>query len=55
MTTEKQHTGAWTVREFVTNGRDTWLESRTYYGYNKTQSVANYRATIAQMGWRIAE
>ena len=54
MTAEKiAHSGAWRVCAVVTNGFDRWLESRTYYGYNKAQALANYRQTILGMGWRM--
>jgi len=54
MTAEKiAHSGAWRVSALVTNGHDKWLESRTYYGYNKAQALANYRQTVLGMGWRM--
>ena len=54
MTAEKiAHSGAWRVCAVVTNSSDRWLESRTYYGYNKAQALANYRQTILGMGWRM--
>jgi hypothetical protein len=54
MTAEKiAHNGAWRVCAVVTNGSDRWLESRTYYSYNKAQALANYRQTVLSMGWRM--
>jgi len=55
MTIEKiDHSGAWKVYALVTNGQDSWLETRTYYGSTKRHSLAQYRQTILSMGWRIS-
>jgi len=54
MTIERVNpSGAWKVYALVTNGHDSWLETRTYYGYNKRHSLAQYKQTILSMGWTL--
>lgn len=47
--------GAWQVSAMVTNGHDSWLETRTYYGISEREAQATYWNTIATMGWWAAE
>ena len=42
---------AWIVSAMVRSGGQTWLESRTYYGYTLAQAKRAYRQTMGENGW----
>jgi len=44
--------GAWQVSAPVTNGRDTWVEFRTYYGIDEKHAVASFYSVVWAMGWK---
>ena len=46
------NTGAWQIAETVTNGHDSWVEIRTFYGIDEKQAVATFYNTIWSMGWQ---
>lgn len=48
--------GAISVSSLVTNGYDTWLESRTYYGdTSPAEAQALFRSSVLSMGWRLGK
>jgi hypothetical protein len=49
------NTGAWQVSALVTNGHDSWLEIRTFYGIGSREAEARYCNTILSLGWWLAE
>jgi hypothetical protein len=47
--------GAWQVSAAVSNGHDTWIEFRTFYGIDEKESLARYYNTIWGLGWTVVE
>jgi hypothetical protein len=45
-------TGAWQISETVTNGHDTWVEIRTFYGIDEKHAIASFYNAIWSMGWQ---
>lgn len=51
MQISKTAKGAWQISESITNGKDIWVEIRTFYGVDEKQAIASYYNTIWSMGW----
>lgn len=45
--------GAWIVDAFVTNGIETWLFTKQFYGYTKREAIQQFRAACEWNGYRI--
>jgi hypothetical protein len=50
MNIEKNIHGVYIIAEMVTDGRNTWRESRQYYGYKRSEAIALYVNHIENMG-----
>lgn len=51
---ERKHpSGAIGVTALVTDGRSTWFEHQTYYGYTVREARAMFRAHVAEQGWTV--
>ena len=46
-------TGAWVVDAFVTNGSETWLFTKRYYGVTKKYAVQQFTAACDWNGYTI--
>lgn len=44
-----------TLSKLVTDGRDTWLESRQYYGYSKHEALKLFRDYLKANGYKVAQ
>lgn len=54
MTAERLHpSGAWLVSAFVRDSLGEWMESRTYYGYTRAESLRLFREHVAGNGWTV--
>jgi hypothetical protein len=49
------HSGAWVVSAFVTADGETWVESRTYYGYTRMQAKRQFRADVSAAGLKLEQ
>ena len=50
MNIEKNIHGVYIIADMVTDGRNTWRESRQYYGYKRSEAISLYVDHIENMG-----
>jgi hypothetical protein len=55
MQIQRLSSGAWQVYAAVSNGHQTWMEFRTFYGIDEKEAVARYYNAIWGMGWTVTE
>ena len=48
-----KNTGAWQVSAPVTNGKDTWVEFRTFHEIDEKQAIAGFYNVVWSMGWTL--
>jgi hypothetical protein len=48
-----KNTGAWQVSAPVTNGKDAWVEFRTFHEIDEKQAIAGFYNAVWSMGWTL--
>lgn len=51
---EKNIHGAYVIADIVTHRGETWRECKQFYGYTKSEAIAQYRQHLLENGYTLA-